>query len=138
MKKIKEFLKKNREIIVYLIVGVLTTIVSFVSYYLCTKTFLNPNDGLQLQAANIISWVCAVTFAYFTNRVFVFRSKNENRLHEAFLFYSSRIITLLMDMGIMWFMVTLCGCNDLIAKIVVQVVVIIGNYVISKFFVFKS
>lgn len=137
MKKTKEIIKNNREIIVYLIVGVLTTIVSFVSYYICTKTFLDPKDGIQLQIANIISWVCAVTFAYFTNRIFVFRSKNKNKLHEAFLFYSSRIITLLMDMAIMWFMVTLLGCNDLIAKIVVQVVVTIGNYIISKFFVFK-
>ena len=62
MKKIKKIYNKNREIIVYLIVGVLTTIVSFASYYLCTKTFLNPTDGLQLQIANIISWICAVTF----------------------------------------------------------------------------
>ncbi len=137
MKKLKELIKKNREIIVYLIVGLLTTVVSFLSYYFCTNTFLNPKDAIQLQIANIISWICAVTFAYFTNRIFVFRSKNENKLHEAFLFYSSRIITLLMDMGIMWFMVTLLGCNDLIAKIVVQVVVTVGNYIISKFFVFK-
>lgn len=138
MKKIKEIYNNHREIIVYLIVGVLTTVVSFVSYYLCTKTFLNPKDGLQLQIANIISWVCAVTFAYFTNRIFVFRSKNKNKINEAFLFYSSRIITLIMDMCIMWFMVTLLGCNDLIAKIVVQVVVTIGNYIISKFFVFNK
>ena len=74
---IKSFLKERREVISYLIVGVLTTVVSLGSYFICVHTFLDPNDGFQLQAANVISWICAVTFAYFTNRKFVFQSKEK-------------------------------------------------------------
>ena len=73
--KIKSLIT-NREIISYLIVGILTTIVSLAVYYGCVATFLNPNDAVQLQAANVISWIASVTFAYFTNRKFVFQSKN--------------------------------------------------------------
>ena len=134
----KKLYKKYEEIINYLIVGVLTTIVSLISYYLLVTTILNPQNGIQLQIANIISWICAVAFAYITNRIFVFKSKNQNKLKELTSFVSSRIITLFMDMGIMFFMVTLWGINDKIAKLVVQVVVTIANYIFSKLFVFKK
>lgn len=138
MKKILELYKKYEEIVNYLIVGVLTTIVSLTIYYLCVLTFLNPNNAVQLQIANIISWICAVTFAYITNRKFVFKSKNKNIFKEVVSFTSSRIITLIMDMSIMFLMVTVMHFNDKIAKLVVQVVVTIGNYLLSKLFVFKK
>lgn len=130
--------KKYEEIINYLIVGGLTTIVSLGSYYLCIYTFLDPDVWYQLQAANIISWICAVTFAYFANRIFVFKSKNQKKFKEAVSFYSSRVATLLMDMGIMFVFVTLLHLNDKIMKLVVQVVVTIANYILSKLFVFKK
>lgn len=138
MKKIKDIYKKYEEIINYLIVGVLTTVVSLAAYYLCVFTFLDPNVAFELQLANIISWICAVTFAYITNKIFVFKTKNVNILKEGINFYASRIITLLMDMGIMFLLVTVLHGNDKIAKLIVQVVVTIGNYIISKFFVFKK
>ncbi len=134
----KALYKKYEEIINYLIVGVLTTVVSLVTYYLAVSTVLNPNNAIELQIANIFSWVCAVTFAYITNRLFVFKSKEKNKLKEITSFVGSRVITLLMDMGIMFLMVTLAGINDKIAKLVVQVVVTIANYVFSKLFVFKK
>ncbi len=130
--------KKYEEIINYLIVGGLTTIVSLGSYYLCIYTFLDPDVWYQLQAANIISWICAVTFAYFANRIFVFKSKNQKKFKEAVSFYSSRVATLLMDMGIMFLFVTLLHLNDKIMKLVVQVVVTVANYILSKLFVFKK
>jgi len=130
--------KKYEEIINYLIVGVLTTVVSLGSYYICVLTFLNPDSAIQLQVANIISWICAVAFAYFTNRIFVFKSKNNNKLKEAFSFCSSRVATLFMDMAIMFIIVTLLNGNDKIAKLVVQVVVTVVNYILSKLFVFKK
>lgn len=129
---------KYKEIINYLIVGVLTTIISLAVYYLCTITFLNPKNAFQLQLANVISWILSVTFAYFTNRKYVFESKNPHILKEASAFFLARVGTLLMDMGIMFLCVTLMGMNDKIAKLISQVVVIIGNYVISKWFVFKK
>ena len=138
LKKIWKLYKKYEEIINYLIVGGLTTVVSLGTYYFCVYTFLDPENAFQLQLANIISWICCVTFAYFANRIFVFKSKRKDKLKEAVSFYSSRIATLLMDMGIMFVFVTLIGFNDKIMKVVVQVVVTILNYVLSKLLVFKK
>lgn len=138
MKKILDLYKKYEEIVNYLIVGGLTTVVSLASYYICVLTILNPKDALELQIANIISWICAVTFAYVTNRKFVFKSKSKDIKREVISFTSARIVTLIMDMVIMWLMVTLMHFNDKIAKLVVQVVVTIGNYLLSKLFVFKK
>lgn len=138
IEQIKELYEKYKELINYVIVGVMTTVVSLVAYYGCVLTFLDPDSAVQLQIANIISWIAAVTFAYFTNRKYVFESQNQNLLQEAAKFYASRLGTLLIDMGIMFVGVTVLSFNDKIVKLVVQVVVIVANYVISKFFVFKK
>lgn len=134
----KELYIKYREIISYLIVGGLTTVVSLVTYYACVLTVLDPNRPIELQCANIISWIAAVAFAYVTNRRFVFQSKNKHMLREAGAFVASRVSTLVMDMALMFVMVTLGGLNDKIAKLAVQVVVTVANYVLSKFFVFHK
>lgn len=128
----------NRETISYLVVGVLTTIVSLAVYYGLVLTILNPDNAVQLQIANIISWIAAVSFAYIANRKFVFRSKNPDILREAGSFFASRIGTLIMDMLLMFIMVTLLGVSDKIAKLVVQVVITIANYLFSKLFVFRK
>ncbi|MCQ4774277.1 GtrA family protein [Lacrimispora saccharolytica] len=138
MKKCMELYKQYKEIINYLIVGVLTTVVSLGVYYACVLTFLDPENAIQLQVANIISWVAAVTFAYFTNRKFVFESKNPDMLKEASAFVGARVATLLMDMLCMFIMVTCMGWSDKIAKLVVQVIVTVANYVFSKIFVFRK
>ena len=137
MKKIKALYLKYKEIINYLIVGVLTTVVSFITYFVVTRTFLNPNKALELQIANIISWVVAVTFAYITNRIFVFESKNKNIFLEVFIFFIARVLSLLMDMGCMFIVVTLLKQSDIIGKLVSQVVVTIANYILSKLIVFR-
>lgn len=138
MNKIMNIYKKYKEMIRYIIVGGLTTIVSLISYYICVLTFLNPEDPFQLQVANILSWIAAVAFAYFANRKFVFESKNADIAKEAGSFVLSRVGTLLMDMAIMFIIVTIFQMNDKIAKLLVQVVVMIANYVFSKLFVFKN
>ena len=138
IKRIWNIYKTNEEIINYLIVGVLTTIVSLITYYICVLTFLNPNIAIELQIANIISWIFAVLFAYITNRVFVFKSKEKNIKKEFISFVGSRIITLLLDMLTMLIIVTILHFNDKIAKLIAQVIVTIGNYIISKLFVFKK
>ena len=129
--------EKYGEIVRYLIVGILTTVVSLGTYYGCVFTFLNPENALQLQLANVLSWIIAVTFAYVMSRIYVFQSKQENILREMVAFYSSRLLTLFMDMAIMFIMVTLCRVNDKLAKLVVQVVVTVANYVFSKVLVFR-
>lgn len=136
MKKIKDLFIKYQEIISYLIFGVLTTVISLATYYLLVYTILDPNKGFELQIANIISWIAAVTFAYFTNRKYVFKSNKEKRLKEAFNFYLSRLSTLLIDMFLMWLLVTELSFNDKVIKMIVQIVVIVLNYVFSKFLVF--
>lgn len=138
MKSIKELFYKYEEIISYLIVGGLTTMVSLITYYLLVYTILDPNIGIELQIANIVSWIFSVTFAYFTNRKYVFKSKNKISFKEGISFYISRIGTLFLDMLMMYVFVTALGFNDKIIKFVVQIIVIILNYILSKFIVFKK
>ncbi len=142
MDKLKNLYKKEQEIINYLIVGVLTTIVSVAIKFGLLFTFLDASKKLELQIAVIVSWIGAVAFAYIANRIFVFHSKNKNYLKEIVTFVSGRIVTLLMDMFIMWFFVTFLKLDTkmwvIIVTLISQVVVTIGNYVLSKLFVFKK
>lgn len=135
---IKELYQKYQEIINYLIFGVLTTIVSLATYYLLVYTILNPENSLQLQIANIISWITCVTFAYITNRKYVFNSKNNNILKEMTKFYSSRLTTLVLDMLFMFIFVTTLHFNDKIIKLILQVIITILNYILSKILVFTK
>ena len=138
MNKIFKLYKKYKEVINYVIVGGLTTFVSMILFYGSTWTFLDGEDAFQLQVANVLSWTGAVIFSYFANRIFVFESKKKNILIEFIAFISSRLLTLLLDMGIMWLLSTFLGINYNISKIVAMVLVTIGNYVIGKFIVFRK
>lgn len=138
MTKIINLYKKHKEIINYIIVGGLTTLVSMAIFYGSTLTFLDGNDAVQLQFANVISWIGAVFFSYVANRVFVFESKSPKIFKEFVSFVSSRILTLLLDMGTMFVLATLLHINYNFSKIVAMVLVTVGNYVISKIFVFKK
>lgn len=130
--------KKYEELINYLIIGILTTVVSLATYYLLTLTILDANNKVYLQIANIISWLASVTFAYFTNRKYVFKVKNKSNIKECLNFYISRISTLLIDMIIMYIFVSRLKFDNKIVKLIAQVVIIILNYILSKFIVFKS
>lgn len=138
MNKIKELLIKYEEVIRYLIIGVLTTVVSLATYYILTFTVLDPKVSIQLQITNVIAWIVSVTFAYFTNRKYVFKLKEKKNIKEASKFYLSRLSTLLLDMLLMQIFVIRLKFNDKIIKLIVQFVVIVLNYVLSKFLVFKS
>lgn len=138
MKKIIEIYKRFEEIINYIIVGGLTTFVSLATYFLSVLLILNPKDAFQLQIANIISWIFSVTFAYFANRKYVFKSVSKNKLKECIKFYLSRVSTLAIDMVVMFTLVTLLNINDKLSKIIVQFIVLVLNYIFSKMFVFKK
>ena len=144
MKKIWNLYKKYEEIINYLVVGGLTTIVAIGSKLLLLATILDQTNGLELQIAEIISWFLAVTFAYVTNRIFVFKSKTSGSkcAREIFNFFKGRIATQLIQMFIMWFFVTLLELDSnvwvLVFTLVCQVMQIVLNYVISKLLVFKK
>lgn len=134
---IKNTYLKYKEIIIYLIFGILTTIVSLLTYYLLTYTILNPEIPLELQTANIISWITCVTFTYITNRKYVFNSQNKNIIKEIIKFYISRLSTLFLDMSFMYIFVTKLNLNDKIIKIIINIIIIILNYILSKILVFK-
>ncbi len=135
---IRKLYEKYREVFWYLVFGALTTLVSLAVYFGCILTFLDPGKALQLQAANVISWIAAVTFAYFTNRKWVFCSENKKIVKEAVSFYSARIATLLIEMAFMFLTVTLLHGNDKIMKLIAQGVVVVSNYLFSKFWVFRK
>ena len=133
----QEFLRKHREIIAYLIVGVLTTVVSWIVYALL-RIVMDMNDPLQVQIAVFMRWFAGVLFAYFTNRKYVFQSRDPKMLFEFLKFVGSRVTTLLSDMFIMWLMVSVLGINDWIATLTSAVVVTVLNYVFSKLLVFRK
>ena len=142
MKKIWNLYHKYEEIVNYLIVGGLTTLISLAVKYGLLFTILDASNAMELQISVIASWVLAVLFAYFANRIFFFHSKSKEYLKEVSGFVAGRIATLVMEMVIMWFFVTLLGLDSnlwiIIWTIVCQILVIVGNYVISKLFVFKK
>lgn len=138
MKKIIKLYRKYEEIINYIIVGALTTLISLITYYVCVLTFFEPKNALELQAANLISWIISVIFSYFTNRIFVFKSKSKKKIKEFLSFVTARILTLVLDMLIMFIMVTILEINDKLSKLIVQVIVIALNYIFSKLFIFKK
>ena len=137
MQKLKDLYCRYEEIINYLIVGVLTTIVSLLVYYGLTLTIMDANNPLELQITNILSWVIAVNFAYVTNRKYVFKKKNGS-FKELIKFYLSRLATLFIDMLIMYIFVSVLKYNDQIMKLISQVVITVTNYILSKFIVFKK
>lgn len=136
MKKLINIYKTYEEVLNYLIVGLLTTLVSLIVYYLCVFTILNPVNPFELQIANILSWFISVIFAYFTNRKYVFKSKNNNITKEISKFFGARLITLFIDMFFMFITVTMFKFNDKCMKIFSNIIVIILNYILSKMFVF--
>lgn len=137
MKKIWAIYKKFEEIINYLIVGVLTTIVSWAAYGLC-KLVMDVDNAFLMQVAVVIRWVAGVLFGYFTNRKFVFKSKNPNMLREGIDFAGSRVITLFLDMFVMWLLPSVFHVNDWISTFISAVLVTIMNYIFSKFIVFRK
>ena len=138
--KVKELYKKYEEIINYVIVGAMTTFVSIISYYIFRFLIFTSNTQLHVQICTVISWILAVLFAFFTNKKYVFKSKEKgkNSIIEMFKFYLSRFTTLLIEMGSMWLLTDPLNINDKISKILVQFIVLVLNYLFSKIFVFKK
>lgn len=133
LEKTAKLYLKFEELIAYVIAGALTTFVSIGSYALFTRTL-----NINFITSSIISWILAVIFAYFVNKIFVFHSKSVKIINELFHFIKYRILSLLMDVGIMFILVSIIGLNDIISKIFVQIIVLISNYIFSKIFVFKN
>lgn len=132
---IKKYIETYKEMIAYLFFGVLTTLVNFVIYFSCTQ-FLHWN----YLVANALSWAGAVAFAYVTNRIWVFQSKNRGLraiFKEITAFVGCRLFSGAMDMAIMFIGVEVLGISDDITKLLTQVVVVVLNYIFSKI-IFRS
>ena len=140
MKNIFEFLKKQylkyKEIINYLIFGVLTTIVNFVVYIIFAR-LLHTNETIS----NAIAWIISVLFAYITNKIYVFDSKEKklNRIiKEIIAFFGCRAFSGAVDIGSFYLLVNKMGVNDIISKVLIAILVVILNYIFSKLLIFKK
>lgn len=142
MKKLWNFCwdmyRKYEEGINYLIFGFLAFVLNYGLYYL----FDNENMlDMHYMAATVLSWTLTVVFAYWTNRTFVFKSRNkdvQSLLEEFLSFIGARVATELLEMGLMFLMVGLAGQDEMISKFVCQVLVIVANYFLSKLWIFKE
>ena len=146
---VKRMFFKYKEIIMYLIFGVLTTLVGWITYFLILSigkmTFdIQAEDttgGTYVAiytVAQIVQWIAAVLFAFFTNRKYVFEASKNGFLKQLFGFFSMRIATGVLDVLIMILLVDFLEFNDLLIKLLSNVLVIILNYIFSKFLVFKK
>lgn len=132
LKNIKDWSKKHRELVVYLVCGFLTFVVSMVVYALLSEVF-----KINVLVANIITWIIAVYFAFSVNRKFVFKS-NGNFTSELIQFYLGRVVTLVVEQAMLYIFIIRLMFNNMTIKSIAQVVIIILNYIISKFIVFKK
>ena len=136
-KVIKGLYFEYKEVINYLVFGGLSTVVNFVSYFIFARIV-----SIEEVTSSGLSWFCAVLFAYITNKLFVFESKNNNKkdfFKEIVYFFACRVLSgILCDVGTFALMINVFGINDIIAKIVTQIMVIILNYVFSKVIIFKK
>lgn len=128
----KKFYKRYKEIINYTILGIFITIISVESY--ATFRLYIPNYNVS----TFLSWIATVLFVYVTSRIFVFESKNDNIKKELFAFITSRLILLAFEMLLMIIFITIFEINDLDAKLIIQIIIFILNYFISKKYIFKK
>ena len=130
------FYKKYKEILLYLFFGALTTVVSIGSF-----AVLQVGLGMNVLVANVISWILAVTFAFITNRIWVFDAKTEGAgqfLVQMAKFFGGRVFTLIDEEAILFVFITKLGMNSVLIKVIAQVVIVILNYLISKLLVFRK
>ena len=153
-----EKIKKYREGILYLIFGGLATLVNYAIFF--PLTAILPENlaifGIKIAAslATTVAWVGAVTFAFITNKLWVFKSKTKGQAlaKEAGMFVAARIASLIMEVIIVWAFIDtwkLIGgtlnvfgsnflVNDLVIKTIAQIAVIVANYFLSKLIIFKK
>ena len=149
MNTIKTLITKYRELIVYFIFGVCTTVVNLVTF----KLFNLILGDEKYLISNIFAWFFSVVFAYITNKIFVFQSKDwafKTLLKEVSSFFSSRVLTFLIEEFGLFMLVDVLQMKninldafvtvisgEMIAKIIISVIVVVLNYIFSKLFIFK-
>ncbi len=132
----KDLYRKYKELILYLIFGVLATVINIVAFWIC-----NDICHVEYKLSNVIAWTLSVIFAFMTNKLLVFESKNKSKeetTKEAVAFVGARLFSLVVDMILMVIMIDTIKMNSLVAKIISNVVVVIINYIFSKFLIFRK
>lgn len=122
----------KRELILYILFGVLTTLVNIIVYFFFARLL-----SIHYLLANVLAWFFSVLFAYITNRIWVFESKNDNIIKECALFFGGRLFSGAVDTGLMYLFIDILSVGDIISKIVIQVIVVVLNYLLSKLVIFK-
>lgn len=136
IQKVKALIVKYQDMILYVFFGALATLVNTASYYLCYNII-----GMSNVPSVIIAWLLAVVFAFFTNKLWVFKSKSfapDVLKHEIPTFFGARLLTGLLDLGIMYLAVDVLHGNGTVWKLISNILVIILNYVASKLIIFKK
>lgn len=134
-KKLFEIYKKNKELINYLIVGAIGTVISIASFAILM------NVGVETVSSNVISWIITVIVMYIMNRYCVFAEHAKGAVavfREVVSFVSARIFTLLLETLIVWLGIDVMHLNAIIIKTFAQILVIVLNYVFSKLFIFRN
>lgn len=137
MGKIKDILNDKellRHYFIYIVFGVLTTAVDWLSFWLLRNFVPSLNENIS----NAVAVVISIIFAYFTNREYVFKSNETNKFMEFLKFFASRLFTLGVNVVSFWLLTDFASMNEYIAKAIIAVFVVILNYIISKLFVFKN
>lgn len=133
---IRAALRRHRELVSYVFWGGMTTVVNYVTYFLLRNAFQVP-----LIASNVIAWAVSVLFAYFVNKLFVFQSRDWSwrvALRELWQMVAARVFSLGLETGILWLFVEKLLFHEAAVKLIANVVVIVVNYVLSKFVIFKK
>lgn len=126
----------NKETILYVIFGILTTIVNLIAYYLFSNII-----NINYLISNAIAWIISVVFAYITNKFFVFNSSYINKdviIEEFIKFMNCRLISGLSEVVLLFLFVDLLLMNDIVAKLIIGVLVVLINFIFSKVFIFKG
>ena len=139
------FFRKYKKLIAFSTCGVLTFLVSFVSYWLFANVILTNllYDWLLTIVSNTLSEILAITFAFITSKIFVFESKSFRFLvfiSEAGSFALARAGTSLLNTGLMWFFVDICNLKEyeLWMKVLVNAIIVVLNFFLSEFLVFRK
>lgn len=136
IESIRKICFKYKEIILYGIFGVCTTIINILSFFV-----LDDILKCNMIFSNVIAWILAFIFAFVTNKLFVFESVSNTvgqTVKEFRDFFLARFATLFIDTFLMWLLVDVVKFNSMITKIVVNIIVILLNYIASKLWVFKE
>ena len=128
-----DIMKLDRELVLYVVFGTFTFLVNVVTYFLFQSVM-----GINYLVSNVLAWFFSVLFAYITNRTWVFESKSPEILKEMSLFFGGRIFSGVVDTALMYLFIDVLVLGNTFSKIVVQIIVIVLNYVFSKLIVFKD